>query len=303
MVLVSHAAPASFVAQLVRDTLSAFELPGGERFMNQVAVVQLVSGTDWQHNLERAGDWIAKAAAAGARLVLLPENFAVFDASALLERGREEVSTEGPIRQFIIEQARTHQIWIVAGSLPVLSEDGTRVRSACFVVDDQGVERARYDKIHLFDVDVGDSQGSYRESDQIEPGTEWVLVDTPVGRLGLSICYDLRFPDLYQKLVEQGAELISVPAAFTQLTGEAHWEVLLRARAIETQCYLLAANQGGVHNSRRETFGHSMVVDPWGRILGYQEKGEGLVLADIDLQSQDELRAKMPVRSHRRALD
>ncbi|MEH6826133.1 MAG: carbon-nitrogen hydrolase family protein [Motiliproteus sp.] len=271
--------------------------------MTQIAVVQMVSGTDWQHNLERAGYWISAAAAAGAKLVLLPENFAVFDASALLERGRQEASPDGPIRQFIAAQARAHGVWIVAGSVPVISSDGQRVRAACFVVDAQGVEQVRYDKVHLFDVDVADSQGSYRESDQIEPGTGVVVVDTPVGRLGLSICYDLRFPDLYQKLVEQGAQLISVPAAFTQLTGAAHWEVLLRARAIETQCYVLAANQGGVHNRRRETFGHSLVVDPWGAVLGCQDKGEGVVLADIDLHRLAELRQEMPLQKHRRGLD
>jgi predicted amidohydrolase len=267
-----------------------------------VAMIQLVSGKVLQHNLERAGHWISEAAAAGASLVLLPENFAVFNASALVEQGRKEVSIEGPVRQFIAQQARLHGVWIVAGSIPVISSDGRRVRSACFVVDDQGIEQARYDKVHLFDVDVADNQGSYRESDQIEPGNRLVLVDTPVGRLGLSICYDLRFPDLYQKLVEEGAQLISVPAAFTQITGEAHWEVLLRARAIETQCYLLAANQGGVHNDRRETFGHSMVVDPWGTVLDCKEKDEGLALAEINLQYVAELRHKMPLQRHRRGL-
>ncbi|MFT6915122.1 MAG: putative amidohydrolase [Motiliproteus sp.] len=271
--------------------------------MNQVAMIQMVSGKSLQDNLERAGYWIGEAAAAGARLVLLPENFAVFDASALLAQGRLEVSPEGPIRQFIASQARSHGVWVVAGSVPVASDDGRRVRAACFVVDDQGVERCRYDKVHLFDVDVADGQGSYRESDHIEPGNRLCVVDTPIGRLGLSICYDLRFPELYSRLVKQGAQLISVPAAFTQLTGEAHWEVLLRARAIETQCYLLAANQGGVHNSRRETYGHSMVVDPWGEILSCRDKGEGLVLADIELGRVAELRGKMPLQTHRRALE
>ncbi|MEH6470886.1 MAG: carbon-nitrogen hydrolase family protein [Halopseudomonas sp.] len=268
--------------------------------MNRVAVIQLVSGSDWQHNLERAGYWIAQAAAGGAKLVVLPENFAVFNTSELVERGQQEVDATGPIRQFISQLARKHQLWIVAGSLPVVSDDGRRVRAACFVVDDQGVEQARYDKIHLFDVDVADSQGSYRESDQIEPGSQLVLLETPVGRLGLSICYDLRFPELYQKLVEQGAQLISVPAAFTQTTGAAHWEVLLRARAIETQCYVLAANQGGVHSSRRETFGHSMVVDPWGELLGCQEKGEGMLMAEIDLEKLNQRRQQMPIQAHRR---
>ena len=270
---------------------------------HQVAMVQMVSGPDLQSNLLQAAGWIAKAAADGAQLILLPENFAVFNAAQLLERGLDELTAEGPIRRFVAEQARQHNVWIVAGSIPVVSEDGKRVRSACIVVDEQGVEQARYDKIHLFDVDVSDCQGSYRESDQIEPGDAVVLVDTPVGRLGLTICYDLRFPMLYQKLVEQGAELISVPAAFTHATGEAHWLTLLRARAIETQCYLLAANQGGVHNARRQTYGHSMVIDPWGEVLGCHATGEGLVQAEIQLSRVQKLRQKMPLLAHRRLLD
>ncbi|WP_421869373.1 carbon-nitrogen hydrolase family protein [Motiliproteus sp.] len=265
-----------------------------------VAAVQLISGGDWRHNLERAAHWIAEAASRGAELVLLPENFAVFNTSMLIERGREELSPEGPIRQFLSQQAKQHGIWLVAGSLPILNQAGDRVRAACLVVDDQGRECARYDKLHLFDVDVGDSQGRYRESDEIEPGEALVLVDTPVGRLGLTICYDLRFPELYQALRAQGAELVSVPAAFTQVTGEAHWEVLLRARAIENQCFVIASNQGGVHNAKRETYGHSMIVDPWGERLDCLEKGEGLVLAELDLERQQQLRRQMPVVSHQR---
>jgi len=268
----------------------------------RVAVIQMVSGADWRANLEHAAALIADAAAAGAQLALLPENFAVFDAAQLLERGASETSVAGPIRRFVAAQARRHGLWLVAGSLPILSADGRRVRAACLVVDASGTEVARYDKLHLFDVDVADAQAAYRESEKIEPGERLVLVDTPVGRLGLSICYDLRFPDLYQALAAAGAELIAVPAAFTQVTGAAHWEVLLRARAIETQCYLLAANQGGVHNARRETFGHSLVVDPWGRVLGCQARGEGVVCADLDRALLGELRGNMPLRQHRRPI-
>lgn len=265
-----------------------------------VAAIQLISGSDWQHNLERAAYWIAEAAARGAELVLLPENFAVFNTSMLVERGAQERSLEGPIRQFLAQQAKQHGIWLVAGSLPILNNAGDRVRATCLVVDDQGCERARYDKLHLFDVDVSDSQGSYRESDEIEPGDEIVLVDTPVGRLGLTICYDLRFPQLYQALRASGADLVSVPAAFTQVTGEAHWEVLLRARAIENQCFVIASNQGGIHNAKRETFGHSMIIDPWGTQLDCLEKGEGLVVAELDLERQRQLRCQMPITRHQR---
>ncbi len=268
--------------------------------MAKVAVIQMVSGGDWQANLREAAGLIADAAAQGAQLLLLPENFAVFNSSQLLQRGAEEQSADGPIRRFLSEQARTHGIWLVGGSLPVLTAAGDRVRAACFVIDDQGVERARYDKLHLFDVDVADTQAAYRESDEIEPGQQVVLVDTPVGRLGLSICYDLRFPLLYQALMDQGAELISVPAAFTRVTGEAHWQLLLQARAVETQCYVLAAGQGGRHNERRETYGHSMVVDPWGQVLAQRAQGAGVVCADVDLEYLRTVRKKMPIRQHRR---
>lgn len=268
--------------------------------MSKVAVIQMVSGADWQENLNSAATLIAEAAAQGAELVLLPENFAVFRATAYEERGAEEQHSSGPIRQFLAAEAKRNNIWLVGGSIPVLGNTDYHVRAACFVVDNQGVEQARYDKIHLFDVDVADAHSSYRESDQIEPGADAVLVDTPLGKLGLTICYDLRFPLLYQKLVEQGAQLLTVPAAFTKVTGEAHWEVLLRARAIETQCFVLAANQGGQHSKTRATYGHSMIIDPWGRVLASRDEGPGVVVADIDLQAQTEIRRKMPVMQHRK---
>ncbi|OMH30371.1 carbon-nitrogen hydrolase family protein [Motiliproteus sp. MSK22-1] len=271
--------------------------------MSKAAVIQMVSGADWQHNLIQAADLIAEAALQGAKLAVLPENFAVFNTSQLIERGGNEQNSQGPIRQFLSDQAKKNDLWLVGGSLPVLSDSGKRVRSACFVVDSQGKEQVRYDKIHLFDVDVSDSQSAYRESDQIEPGDELIVVDTPIGRLGLSICYDLRFPGLYQALLDKGAELFCVPAAFTQVTGAAHWEILLRARAIETQCYILAADQGGRHNERRETFGHSMIIDPWGQVLGQLKKGEGVVSAEIDLQQLQTIREKMPIREHRQSLN
>lgn len=264
------------------------------------AVIQMVSGEDWQNNLAVAAELIAGAATQGAKLALLPENFAVFNTHQLLERGAEERDSEGPIRQFLAQQAKKYDIWLVAGSVPVLNESQNRVRAACFVVDNLGELRARYDKLHLFDVDVSDSQAAYRESEQIDPGDQVVVVDTPVGRLGLTICYDLRFPLLYQELLDRGAEVISVPAAFTKVTGEAHWELLLRARATETQCYVLAANQGGIHNERRETYGHSMVVDPWGQVIAKHESGAGVISADINLAWLKELRCKMPIHQHRR---
>lgn len=271
--------------------------------MAKVAVMQMVSGADYETNLKVTEQLVAEAVAGGAELALLPENFAVFRASELINRGRQEQTADGPIRGFMAELARRQGLWLVAGSVPILSEDGRRVRSASLVYDDQGEERARYDKLHLFDVAVEDAQGAYLESAEIEPGDQLVVIDTPVGRLGLSICYDLRFPLLYQSLRDQGAELISVPAAFTQVTGEAHWEVLLRARAIETQSFVLAANQGGQHTEKRTTYGHSMIVDPWGRMLAQrQAAGAGVVLADIDLEQLRQVRRRMPVAAHKRPL-
>ncbi len=270
--------------------------------MQQVAVIQMVSGSDWQENLQQAQRLLESAAQQGALLAVLPENFAVFNASQLLACGAAEQTRRGPIRQFIATQAARLGIWIVAGSIPVMNLQGDRVRSACIVVDDKGQERVRYDKIHLFDVDVADAQSAYRESDQIEPGEEIVTLDTPVGRLGLTICYDLRFPQLYQALLEKDVDLISVPAAFTYVTGEAHWDTLLRARAIETQCFILAANQGGEHNAKRRTWGHSQIIDPWGNVLALQEQGEGVLIAGLDRNEQAALRSRMPIRAHRRAL-
>ncbi|MEH6624850.1 MAG: carbon-nitrogen hydrolase family protein [Motiliproteus sp.] len=264
------------------------------------AVIQMVSGEQWQSNLDAAASLIAKAAASGAKLALLPENFAVFNSAQLCQRGALETSPEGPIRGFLSEQARLNDIWLIGGSVPVMAASGDRVRAACFVLDNEGKEQARYDKLHLFDVDVADQQAAYRESQQIEPGQQVVVVDTPVGRLGLSICYDLRFPLLYQAMLEQGAEIISVPAAFTKVTGEAHWELLLRARATETQSYLLAANQGGRHSESRETYGHSMIIDPWGKVMTSLDAGPGVASAELDLQWLREVRRKMPVYQHRR---
>lgn len=269
--------------------------------MSKVAVIQMVSGADCVANLKEASELIHEAASQGANLVLLPENFALFHASLYVEKGREERSTAGPIRSFLAQQAALHQVCLVGGSIPVLADSGLRVRSASFVFDETGAELGRYDKVHLFDVDVADAQASYRESDRIEPGTELQVVKTPVGQVGLSICYDLRFPLLYQSLVDKGAQLITVPSAFTETTGKAHWQVLLRARAIETQSYILAANQGGQHTSKRATYGHSMIIDPWGTILAERlESGSGVVVAEIDLSAQERIRKNMPVMQHRR---
>ncbi len=277
---------------------------------HKIAAVQMVSSADLDANLQSAAQLIAEASSQGARLVLLPEVFAVLEGGPMRPYGEEQGS--GPIQDFLSEQARSHQIILVGGTIPLISRAGKqageaaylieddRVRPASLVYDEKGDLISRYDKIHLFDVTVADSQASYSESRSYEAGDEIVCTDTSVGKLGLTVCYDLRFPELYRELYSMGAELVTVPAAFTRVTGEAHWETLLRARAIENQCYVIAAGQGGRHNERRETWGHSMIIDPWGVILAQHEEGEGVAVAEIDLHRLRDIRARMPIASQRK---
>ncbi|WP_191485689.1 carbon-nitrogen hydrolase family protein [Pseudomonas sp. FEN] len=266
------------------------------------SVIQMVSQSDVLANLAQARALLERAAEGGARLAVLPENFAAMGRRDVAAIGRAEALGEGPILPWLKQAARDLKLWIVAGTLPLPPVDQPQAKAnACsLLIDEQGEAVARYDKLHLFDVDVADTRGRYRESDDYAHGNQVVVADTPVGRLGLSVCYDLRFPELYSELRKAGAELISAPSAFTAVTGAAHWEVLIRARAIETQCYLLAAAQGGVHPGPRETFGHAAIVDPWGRIVAEQDQGEAVLLAERDSKEQASIRARMPVASHRR---
>ncbi|UTW06755.1 carbon-nitrogen hydrolase family protein [Pseudomonas benzenivorans] len=267
-----------------------------------LAVIQLVSQDDVQANLACARRLLEQAAGAGARLAVLPENFAAMGRRDLAAQGRSEALGEGPILPWLKQAARDLRLWIVAGTIP-LPPDGqpeAKAHACSLLVDEHGERVARYDKLHLFDVDVSDSRGRYRESDDYAHGARVVVADTPVGRLGLTVCYDLRFPELYGALREAGAELISAPSAFTAVTGAAHWQVLIRARAIETQCYVLAAGQGGSHPGGRETHGHSAIVDPWGCILAEQARGEAMLLALRDAIEQAAIRQRMPVARHKR---
>lgn len=267
-----------------------------------VAVIQMVSQSDVLANLAAARRLLEQAAAGGARLAVLPENFAAMGRRDIADIGRAEALGEGPILPWLKQAARDLNLWIVAGTLPLPPVDRptAKVNACSLLIDAQGQQAARYDKLHLFDVDVADNRGRYRESDDYAHGEQVVVADTPVGRLGLTVCYDLRFPELYSELRKAGAQLITAPSAFTAVTGAAHWEVLIRARAIETQCYVLAAAQGGVHPGPRETHGHAAIVDPWGRILAEQTRGEAVLLAERDVQEQASIRARMPVASHRR---
>ncbi|MBX9755695.1 MAG: carbon-nitrogen hydrolase family protein [Pseudomonadaceae bacterium] len=266
------------------------------------AVIQMVSQNDVLANLAAARTLLEQAAAGGARLAVLPENFAAMGCRDLAALGRAEALGEGPILPWLAQAARELKLWIVAGTLPLPPDAQPQAKAhACsLLIDEHGQRVARYDKLHLFDVEVADSRGHYRESADYAHGARLVVADTPVGRLGLSVCYDLRFPEMYTALRAAGAELISVPSAFTAVTGAAHWQVLLRARAIETQCYLLAADQGGSHPGGRETYGHSALVDPWGALLAEQGQGPAVLLGQRDAAAQAAIRQRMPVQSHRR---
>jgi len=268
--------------------------------MTRVAAIQMNSGADVAANLAQADRLLGDAAADGCELVVLPENFALMP-----ERGRDkarhaEQAGVGPIQEFLGDAAQRYNMWIVGGSIPLASPEPERVYGACAVFDKTGKNRSIYRKIHLFDVDLPDGEQSYRESHSMFPGDEASVVETPVGTLGLTICYDIRFPELYRSLLDAGASLFSVPAAFTVLTGKAHWHTLLRSRAIENLAYVIAAGQYGDHPDHRSTYGHSLIVDPWGRILAEQPDGDGHVAADIDPVKLQKLRSEFPVLGNRR---
>jgi len=268
----------------------------------RVAAIQMNSGPDVAANLELAGSLLAQAAGDSCALAVLPENFALMP-----ERGKDkaryaEEPGDGPIQAFLADTAAKHGLWIVSGSMPLVSPaiDEERVYGACPVFDAQGRRRALYRKIHLFDVDLVDRQESYRESNSMYPGEDVITVDTPIGRVGLTICYDLRFPEMFRQLVDAGATVFTVPAAFTATTGEAHWHTLLRARAIENLAYVIAPGQYGLHPDDRSTFGHSLICDPWGRILAEQAEGNCVVAADIDPDLPARLRSEFPALANRR---
>ncbi len=267
------------------------------------AVIQMSSVPDRDANLVAAAALLREAAEAGARLAVLPENFACMGASETDKLAIAEVDGRGPIQDFLAQSAQALGLWIVGGTIPIAvpGEPG-RVHAACGVWNAAGARVARYDKMHLFDVELPDGRGErYRESATIAPGAPApVVVATPLGRLGLSVCYDLRFPELYRALAAQGAEILCVPSAFTERTGAAHWELLLRARAVENLCHVLASNQCGTHAGGRRTWGHSCIVDPWGGVLARCEAEPGCVVAALDAERRAAQRRSFPVLDHRR---
>ncbi|HAY27203.1 MAG TPA: carbon-nitrogen hydrolase family protein [Candidatus Accumulibacter phosphatis] len=261
----------------------------------RVAALQMVSTPRVDENLRTAAALIGEAVAQGAELLALPEYFAIMGMTDADKVRLRESDGRGPIQDFLAGSAREHAVWLIGGSLPLLADSPDKVLNSTLVYDPQGRRVARYDKIHLF----GFQQGSerYDESATIEAGRLPTAFVTPFGRVGLSICYDLRFPELYRALGV--TELIVVPAAFTETTGRAHWEILLRARAIENQCYVLAVAQGGRHENGRETHGNSMLIDPWGTILDRKQKGPGIVIGDLEQVRLAEVRASLPALAHR----
>lgn len=268
--------------------------------MTRVAAIQMASGPNVGANLTEAKRWITQAADAGAELIVLPENFAII---GMKEEDKLEVKEQegsGPIQDFLKTQAQKNKVWIVAGTIPLVASDNHRIRAACLVYNDKGEQVARYDKVHLFDVKVPNTDETYHESETIEAGNSVVVVDTPFGKLGLAICYDLRFPELFRRMADEGVEIIALPAAFTAITGAAHWESLVRARAIENLSYLIASAQGGYHINGRETYGDSMVVDPWGNVLDRLSRGSGFVIAEIDRNKVINTRKNFPVLEHRK---
>jgi len=260
----------------------------------RIAAVQMVSGPDVSENLAAADAMIGEAVAQGARLVALPEYFPVIGDEKAKVRLREQ-DGEGPIQAFLADAARRHRVWLVGGTLPLEARAADKVRNASLAFDPDGMRVARYDKIHLFGLDLGTEH--FKEQTTIEPGDTVVVVETPFGRIGLSICYDLRFPELYRAMGD--VDIILVPAAFTATTGKAHFETLVRARAIENLAYVIAPAQGGYHISGRETHGDSMIVDPWGNVLDRLPRGSGVVVAAINPIYQEGLRKSLPALKHR----
>lgn len=270
----------------------------------RAAAIQMVSTSDVDANLQSAGDLLREAAAKGAQLAVLPENWPLMGNTDRDKLLCQESFGHGPLQEFMSSRARELGLWLIGGSIPLEGEDPEHVYNSCLVYDPAGDCTARYDKIHLFDVNV-DQEGNetYRESDSISPGRDITVAGTPFGNVGISICYDLRFPELYRSMLSRDITIITVPSAFTRTTGKQHWEILLRARAVENLCFVIAAGQGGQNNSQRATWGHSMIIGPWGDILASMEAGPGVVCTDLDLRQTHTIRNSFPALEHRKLVD
>lgn len=259
----------------------------------KVAAIQMCSTAVVEENLLMAERLIQEAAVHGAKLVVLPEMFAIMAEMTALVQAKE-IFGDGKIQRFLCDVAKKNNIWLVGGTIPIASEKANKVSAACLVIDDQGNIVARYNKIHLFDVVLSENE-FYRESASTEAGKDVIVVETPIGKLGLAVCYDIRFPELFRRMVNQGAEVFALPAAFTMKTGEAHWELLARARAVENFCYFIGAAEAGELGNGRHTYGHSLIVDPWGVVLAEEKSSAvGVIYADINLQHLYVIRKSIP---------
>lgn len=267
--------------------------------MTVIAALQMASTQDVKHNLEIACDGVQQAAQAGAKMVALPEEFISLLLTHEQKRQIAEVYQEGPIQKALGQIAKKNKIWIVAGTLPLQDPDKNKILSSCLTFDDQGNCVGRYNKIHMFDVTV-ESGESYFESEHIKAGESVTVIDTPMGKLGIAICYDLRFPELFRLMMLKGAEIIVLPSAFTINTGKVHWEILLRARAIENLCYIVAPDQVAIRLSGHGTYGHSMIVGPWGDILASLDDKPGLLMVDVDIEKMKKIRRQFPAHTHYR---
>ncbi|WP_089726949.1 carbon-nitrogen hydrolase family protein [Candidatus Thiosymbion oneisti] len=266
----------------------------------KVAAVQMTTGPDVRANLQEAERLIRAAADAGAGLVVLPENFAFMGRRMQDVLRLREWDGDGRLQSFLSEAAARYGVWIVGGTIPLVADDAGRARAASLVFNGRGERVARYDKIHLFDVNIPGADEQYTESSTIEPGADIIVLDSPCGRLGVAVCYELRFPELFRHMLDSGVELLAVPAAFTAVTGKAHWETLVRARAIENLAYVVTAAQWGYHVNGRETYGNSMIVDPWGAVLARIPRGTGCICYPLERDSQASVRRSFPAIEHRR---
>lgn len=266
----------------------------------KIAAVQMCSSMSLDENLQKAKELITEASKNQAKLVVLPEMFTLMGKTERSKLDIKEPYGKGKVQSFLSALALEHNIWIVSGTIPLECDNKDKIKAACLIFNDQGQCVARYDKVHLFDV-VLSQEEIYKESDTTEAGDHLTLIDSPFGKLGIAICYDLRFPELFRSLFNKGAEILIVPSAFTETTGRAHWEILARSRAIENFCYFIGSCQGGKHANGRSTFGHSLIINPWGTVLAKKEDQEpGVIYADIDLMALKKARESIPIQNHQR---
>jgi len=266
---------------------------------NKISAIQMTSTASLVENLAIVETLMNKAVAEGASLIVLPEMFPIAGMETTDKIRVSEPFGTGQIQDFLSQQAQKNNLWIVGGTIPLKTDNPNQISAACLVYNDQGKVVGRYDKIHLFDVDISQTE-SYRESATTHPGSTVTVIDTPVGKLGLAVCYDIRFPELFRRLFNLGAEIFAIPAAFTVSTGQAHWEILARSRAIENFCYVVGACQTGKHDNGRKTYGHSLIINPWGEVINSLAEGTGVITAEIDREKLHEIRKKMPIADHQK---